>query len=456
MEKSSEQIINYASLFSLFPKEKSTYASYVPSLDKYEKDGVLEPGSAEKISQLLALSISSQKEALDERQNSEDYIKILFEIINKVHGDEKLITFALLYIDGMLEENRNRIENFIAIQNSFKAKRKKDLIGILLNFLISNNDPKPYNRNTASRVLSMLIEATGFEYCQNHAIDFMNFIYSFDATRISANAYTYSIMYLCKINELAKDFVELNGINKLIEMLDKVCLSDYQIAYNVLVTLWVLSYHDFALKYFENPSLDLIEKCLKILDFFNKEKVVRITLLLMENLSHYKNALEIMSDLNGLELISKLQQRHWVDEDIKEMLEKLWEIFDQNYEEFTSIAKLKKEIQFKSLRWGPVHTERFWQENFIHFHDKDNLDLIKELVELLNVENERTIAVALYDLGEFAKYFPFGRSYLDNLGIKQVIYDVMQKSESAEIKKEAITCLQKLIVTSWQGKSQTT
>lgn len=174
--------------------------------------------------------------------------------------------------------------------------------------------------------------------------------------------------------------MELSGINKLIEMLDNQCLSDYQIAYNVLVSLWVLSYHDFALKYFENPDLDLIEKSIKILDFFNKEKVVRITLLLMENLTHQKLCLEIMSDLNGLELIQKLQQRHWVDEDIKELLEKLWGIFDTNYEEFTSIDKFRKEIQLKTLRWGPVHTERFWQENFIHFHEKDNLDLIKDLM----------------------------------------------------------------------------
>lgn len=282
----------------------------------------------------------------------------------------------------------------------------------------------------------------------------MNWIYAFDSKRISANAYTFSILYLVKINELAQEFVELNGIHKLIEMLDNQCLSDYQIAYNVLVTLWVLSYHDFALKFFESPDLDLIEKCLKILDFFNKEKVVRITLLLMENLTHRKQCLEIMSDLNGLELIQKLQQRHWVDEDIKSLLEKLWEIYDENYEEFTSIDKFRKEIHLKTLRWGPVHTERFWQENFIHFHEKDNLDLIKDLTALLQMDNERTVAVALYDLGEFAKYFPFGRSFLDTLGIKPVIYEVMQKSESAEIKKEAITCLQKLIVTSWQGKSK--
>lgn len=454
MEKSSEQIIFYSSLFSLFPKEKPTYSGYKPPVEKFDRDESFSEGAGKTLGKLLSMSIDEQKQALDDRQESEQYIKVLFEIVKNIHGDEKLITFALLYIDGMLEENRNRIENFVAIQNSFNPQRKMDLIGILMNFLISNNEKKPYNRNTASRVLAMLVEASGYEHCKDHATDFMNWIYAFDSSKLSANAYTFSIMYLIKINELAKEFVELNGINKLIEMLDFQCLNDYQIAYNVLVTLWILSYHDFALKYFENPTMDLIEKSLKILDFFNKEKVVRVTLLLMENLSNRKQCLEIMSDLNGLELIQKLQQRHWVDEDIKELLEKLWETFDKNYEEFTSIDKFRKEIHLKSLRWGPVHTERFWQENFMHFHDKDNLDLIKELVGLLEVENERTVAVALYDLGEFAKYFPFGRSYLDNLGIKSVIYEVMQKSESAEIKKEAITCLQKLIVTSWQGKSK--
>ena len=273
MDNTSEQIINYASLFSLFPKEKATYATYKPSLEKYEKDGVISAGSAQAINSLLSMSIENQKEALDDQTSSRNYIRILFDIINKVHGDEKLITFALLYIDGMLEENRNRITNF--------TNADIDGISILLNFLISNNDPKSYNRNTASRVLSMLIEAAGFEQCKEHALDFVNLIYNFDSSRISASAYTYSVMHLCKVNELAKEFVELN---KLIEILDHECLSDYQIAYNVLVTFWILSYHDFAQKLFESPTLDLIEKCLKILDFFNKEKVVRVTLLLMENL----------------------------------------------------------------------------------------------------------------------------------------------------------------------------
>lgn len=130
----------------------------------------------------------------------------------------------------------------------------------------------------------MLIEATGYEACKEHANDFINSIYGFDSARISASAYTFAMMYLCKINELAREFVDLNGIGKLIQLLNNECSSDYQIAYNVLVTLWILSYHDFALKSFEDPTLDLIDKCFKMLDYFNKEKVVRVTLLLMENL----------------------------------------------------------------------------------------------------------------------------------------------------------------------------
>ena len=82
------------------------------------------------------------------------------------------------------------------------------------------------------------------------------------------------------------------------------------------------------------------------------------------------------------------------------------------------------------MRWSPIHTTRFWQENFIHFNDQDNLKLIKVLVDILDmdVKEEKariTVAIALFDLGEFAKYFNYGRSYLDKLLVKPKIYKLM-------------------------------
>ena len=60
----------------------------------------------------------------------------MFEIIKGIRGNEQLVTFSLLYLDGMLEENRSRIENLVAIQKSHNKDKHMDLIGILVDFFI--------------------------------------------------------------------------------------------------------------------------------------------------------------------------------------------------------------------------------------------------------------------------------------------------------------------------------
>jgi hypothetical protein len=59
-------------------------------------------------------------------------------------------------------------------------------------------------------------------------------------------------MYLLKTNELAREFVDHNGFQLFAKLLDEECLQDYQIAYNVSCALWIISYHDFAAKGFED------------------------------------------------------------------------------------------------------------------------------------------------------------------------------------------------------------
>lgn len=269
-------------------------------------------------------------------------------------------------------------------------------------------------------------------------------------------------MYLLKTNELARDFEVAGGFNIFSKLLfndakgEGECTRDHQIAYNVIAALWISSYHEFTLKRFEDYHLSIIEKAVKVLDYFNKEKVVRIVLLLLDNLKNASEGChEIMSDIGVLNTVIKLQNRHWVDSDINDLLQKLFEFLDQNQKTFSSIDKFKKEVsQRRRLRWSPIHTEKFWQENFLSFHDKDNLELIKILVEI--VKNERAEdqekAIACFDLGEFAKYFPFGRQFLEQLNLKVEIIKLMGRvNSSAELKKEAITSYQKLLMNTWSG-----
>lgn len=83
---------------------------------------------------------------------------MFFEIIKKVKGEQKLITFALLLIDGILEDDRSRIKHLVAIQRSHKKEKKEDLIGILTSFLYQSSQKTNEQRDLASHILAMLIE----------------------------------------------------------------------------------------------------------------------------------------------------------------------------------------------------------------------------------------------------------------------------------------------------------
>jgi hypothetical protein len=78
---------------------------------------------------------------LIQNEKAEEYIRLFFEIVRIVNSDDKLVTYALLLIDGILEERRSRIEYLINIQSSFNKKRFIDLIGILNSFLFTHNRP---------------------------------------------------------------------------------------------------------------------------------------------------------------------------------------------------------------------------------------------------------------------------------------------------------------------------
>jgi len=79
---------------------------------------------------------------------------------------------------------------------------------------------------------------------------------------------------------------------------------------------------------FEDYRFNIIEKVARILDYFNKEKIVRIILLLLDNLKTNEVCLELMSDINALNIFSKLLNRHWVDKDITDMLDVLYKHID--------------------------------------------------------------------------------------------------------------------------------
>ena len=63
-------------------------------------------------------------------------------------------------------------------------------------------------------------------------------------------------------------------------------------------------------------------------------------------------------------------------------------------------------------------------------------------------------AIACYDLGEFARFYPRGKQILDAKDAKTYLAALMQaQNSSAELKKEAITAYQKLLMNAWGQSS---
>lgn len=244
---------------------------------------------------------------------------------------------------------------------------------------------------------------------------------------LSLNALSFAIMTMVKTNQLANEFSNNLGFRILNELLEGPCMSNAQIAYNVITTLWILSYHERSLEFIADYNRGLIEKVSKILDQFSWEKIVRIMMMLFNNLKDHPVCQEHLSDIDCLNLVIKLQNRHWVDEDIHKVLETLFNYFDENQQEFSSMEKLKNQVGRRQLRWGPCHTEKFWQENHVFFDNIDNLKIINILANdcLLDEVENRVKAVACFDLGEFARYFPHGKDILERHNVKSKMTKLM-------------------------------
>jgi len=361
-----DSVLMYASVFTYNKQLRLDVLNTNINWDQvasYEQNGFINKGAGQNLSAFIGFNEKQQREFLGNKQKAEELFCTLFSIIEKIKGQKELTTYALCLINGIIEDKRTRIRNLVAIQKSKNEEKQKDLIGILNSFIIQNSEKENIQRDLAAHTLSMLIEAVEYENCRDEARQFLNYMLQQrdDKDRkVSDTCYTTCLMYLLKANELAREFVDQRGFEIMQKFLQNQAITDGQIAYNVICALWIISYHHFALKGFEDFTLMIIELVSKILNYFNKEKIVRVICMLFDNLKDSTVCLEHLSMINALNIIIKLQNRPWVDKDIENRLQKLFVFFDSNYKEFSSFDKWRRQVQQRQLCWSPVHTEKFW------------------------------------------------------------------------------------------------
>lgn len=127
--------------------------------------------------EFLQADDNMQRNLFDEKANDKKaqmVIRGFFDVIQNVKAMDMLIQYCLAHLDGILEDSRDRIHHFIDVQNHFKTPL--NLISILNSFIHQNNNDDRLQRDIASHILALMIEAEKYEKCEKPAKEFLMYL----------------------------------------------------------------------------------------------------------------------------------------------------------------------------------------------------------------------------------------------------------------------------------------
>jgi len=210
----------------------------------------------------------------------------------------------------------------------------------------------------------------------------------------------------------------------------------------------------------------LISNLCHIVKRCNKVKVLRITLAILRNLIGVGKCNEWMICYNLPSSIALLKQKRWGDEEMETDIKEIEEALEKNVDDLTTWDRYKAEIMSGHLTWSAPHkSPKFWQENSVKFEEENYL-VLNELKSILNTEGlePEIYAIACWDVGEFVRVHPSGKRICQSIDLKTPIMKKLttstlesggEKSEEyKKLEKEALTALQKLMITNWEYLQQ--
>ncbi|KAF0696601.1 Aste57867_12671 [Aphanomyces stellatus] len=260
------------------------------------------------------------------------------------------------------------------------------------------------------------------------------------------NAVT-TLMVLLRSERARVLFTKANGLSTLADVL-KNSQGKAQLAYEVSFCLWTLSFTSEAVDVF--GSSGAITALIQQVVAAPREKVVRVSLEALQNLIGKQNGAynERMIDGGLLKTLTTLRDRKWTDDDITKAINSIRDVLIREFKELNTMERYEKEVRTGSLNWGLLHTDKFWRENVMAFEAKE-FELIRLLIDLLESDDPKTVSVALYDLGDFVRFYPNGKHIAKRLGAKKVAMKLMTH-ENADVQKQALTCISKMMVNKWE------
>eukprot|EP00033_Pygsuia_biforma_P002248 GCRY01002492.1.p1 GENE.GCRY01002492.1~~GCRY01002492.1.p1 ORF type:complete len:468 (+),score=85.53 GCRY01002492.1:165-1568(+) len=368
---------------------------------------------------------------------------LLIDLLRRFEKDERKCRYLLKIIFDCLKQEPLRAVYFHNV-----VSNDRELYEPLINLL----DNKELC-GVANMILNFLIRTAGgdssmqpaeFEkYCswltaqlrlRNHPCEAMN-----------------SIGALLRHSDSRKCFFKKGGLDLIAKILASGTKNG-QLLYESIFCLWLVSFEKSLVNTF-GPQKTLIQALIEITRVHTKEKILRVALATLRNLSSSKLHCELLVEEEFVPLLNSLHKRKWEDEDVIEDIEYLQVTLKDYVHELTTFEVYLKELQSGYLKWGPVHSSaEFWAMHAEEI-EADNFKIINDLLEILKTSPDAvSIAVAAHDLGEYAQNAPGGRRILNHkvLGVKAALLTLVSHPND-RVAREALGSLQKIMISNYEA-----
>jgi len=216
-----------------------------------------------------------------------------------------------------------------------------------------------------------------------------------------------------------------------------------QFLYETTLCLWLFTFYPPAAQ--DMDSLGYLKALLQLASTVNKEKVIRVAMLAVYNVSKLPGSPHTakLAEYGLASVINRAQRLSVDDVELHYVLDSLGTTACS--EQKCNFEKYRRQLFSGSLCWDSVHTdETFWKENVYHF-EENNLQLLKLLVTLLEASVEpSTLAIACHDIGKIAEYHPRGRVMLARIGAKDHAIRLLDHADRS-VRVESLICMQRLL-----------
>ncbi|XP_062508103.1 V-type proton ATPase subunit H-like [Corticium candelabrum] len=371
-------------------------------------------------------------------------VRTFLNVPQKIRTDDT-VQFVLTLLYDLLMEDKERVAIFHKYAEDNEVPVYQSLQSLL-------ERPSPFTYSVASHTMAVLLSTSSKPMADDDLKYYLNFIR--EQLKNPNAEYLHSIIaslqLLLRVNHYRVSFLNHHCVEGLIKLLGTPRLN-FQLQYQLIFCIWLLAFNPQIAGILNKYGVivllaDILRQSIKI-------KVQRITVAALRNLAEKpENPTEncqVMIQQRVPQMLRVLVGKNWEDEEIEGDIEFLQETLTNSLQDLSSFDEYVTEIRSGRLEWSPAHkSDKFWRENVMKFNERSH-ELLKQLAQLLEARDAPTLAITVHDFGQYVRFYPRGKDYIESEGVKQRIMHLLQHEDSS-VKYEALVAVQKMMVQNWE------